>query len=29
MAQFGYIKTTFKADLVVDRKLLDEAAQAR
>jgi ABC-type nitrate/sulfonate/bicarbonate transport system substrate-binding protein len=29
MAQFGYIKTVFKADAVLDRKLLDEAAQAR
>jgi len=27
MAQFGYIKTAFKADVVVDRKLLEEAAQ--
>jgi len=27
MAQFRYIKTAFKADVVVDRKLLEEAAQ--
>jgi ABC-type nitrate/sulfonate/bicarbonate transport system substrate-binding protein len=29
MAQFGYIKTAFNADAVIDRRLLEEAAQVK